>query len=80
MHVISTRRAAVGSRALAIVDVDAGGLRVFNVEICRGSDGRLRAWAPKIRGEQVAAFAPDIADKIGRVALAALEGGAKYAG
>ncbi|GAB4068010.1 hypothetical protein GCM10028812_24220 [Ancylobacter sonchi] len=80
MHIVSARRAAAGSRALAVVDVDAGGLRVFNIEICRGSDGRLRAWAPRHRGEHVAAFTVDVADKIGRAALAALDGGAAHAG
>lgn len=80
MHVISARRPAAGSRALAVVDVDAGGLRVFNIEICRAADGRLRAWAPRYRGEHVAAFSTELADQIGRAALVALEGGASARG
>lgn len=80
MNLIATRRPAPGSRALVIVDVDVGGARIFNIEVCRGPDGGLRAWAPRRRGEHVAAFTPELAREIGSTALAVVGGGAAHAG
>ena len=80
MHIVSTRRPAPGSRALAVVDVDVGGARIFNIEVVRGADGGLRAWAPRRRGEHVAAFTPELAGEIVRAAIAVVGGGAAHAG
>lgn len=74
MRIISLRPVGRGT-TLAYLDLEVDGLRLFDIELRRASDGTLRAWAPQRGGRAVGAISVDLAKQVTQAAVAAMEGG-----
>ncbi|ASP89709.1 hypothetical protein CDO26_37205 (plasmid) [Sinorhizobium meliloti] len=65
---------------MAYFDIEIGPhLRLFNMVLKIGPDGRPRSYAPKARGKRAASFHPDLAQQITDAAEAALKERAAHA-
>ncbi|KAA9382476.1 hypothetical protein [Neorhizobium galegae] len=62
------------AKEIAYFDIEIGRhLRVFNMVLKIGPDGRPRSYAPKARGKRAASFHADLAQRITDAAEAALK-------
>lgn len=70
--IIAVRPAPPGAgRAIAFVDVQLNGLRLFNLKLVDGPSGR-RIHAPSAYGSSVVTFTPDLAATLVRLSSTAL--------
>ena len=77
MEIVSIRPLTGSGNSLARFDVQIGShLRLFNLVLKQGNDGRLRTYAPTIAGKHSASFHPELAQQITNAAVAAMEGDA----
>lgn len=75
MRILSIRPTA-GPKVLAYFDLEVSEhLRIFNLMLRRGGDGKVRTIAPNACGKHAASFHPELAEQISQAAAAALEGG-----
>ncbi|WP_287322429.1 hypothetical protein [Mesorhizobium sp.] len=69
-------RPTAGSKTLAYFDIELGEhLRIYNLMLRRGLDGKLRTLAPNACGKHSATFHPILAEQISQAAAAAFNGG-----
>jgi hypothetical protein len=79
MQILSIRPAA-GAKELAYFDIEISPhLRLFNLILKLGPDGRPRTYASKVFGKHAASFHPTLAQQITDAAEAALKERAAYA-
>jgi len=72
LTILAIRPAPNGAgRAIAFVDAQFDGLRLFNLKIVDGPNGR-RIHAPSAYGSSVATFTPELAAELVRIATQAL--------
>lgn len=58
---------------VALFDVEIGGtIRLYNLRLLRGADGRFLTYAPNAHGRRCATFAADLAADLTAAATAAL--------
>jgi len=75
MHVLNIMPAPPGDgRAIAHFNLQLpGGVRLFNLRLARNRAGEVRVYAPTAMGAAVAAFTPEAAGSIIKLATDALE-------
>lgn len=82
MRILNIRPASPpgGTGVIAVFDVDLSEeIRLFDVVLKRTRAGDLRSWPAKLAGRPSAAIRQDLADRITRAAVAAIEAGRPHA-
>jgi hypothetical protein len=77
MRVLDIRPALYGSgKVVAFIDIEiTEHLRLFNLELRKGPDGKMRTFASNAFGKHTASFHPELATQITAAAVASLKGG-----